>query len=726
MLFRSDREDHALGWVYGWNTFGAMAGCLGAAFAWMPLLGLRGALLVCGGANLACAALFLAAGGIGGAGAVAPKGSPPPRRRTREGPVSILRLRTTLFLTGFFGIGLEVVGVRALSMVHENTLYSFATSLAVYLLATFLGAWAFERWGRSRHPVDLLSWVLAAASLGVLLGAGSLPRSRGLFLAIESAPSLGWLSIPAAEVAIALLLFFLPCLAMGACFSHLVTLARTPGRGIGPAVGWNYAGAAIASLVFGVWLLPWAGFKWTFLLVASGYLALVPSPRTWSFAVALGVGLVVGLLPADLHLTDLPSGTGLVESRVGAMATVTVVRDERGDRTLRVNNRFQMGGTSALVAQRRQAHLPLLLHPSPRRALFLGPGTGVTLGAATLHTNLVIDAVELVPEVLEVLPRFAPENRSPDQNPSVHLIAADARRFVKGAHDPYDVIVADLFHPARDGAGFLYTREHFQAIRNRLAPGGLFCQWLPLHQIDLRTWEVIRDTFASVFSRADVWILHYNVDIPVLGLIGRVDAAPVDWAALAERRLREVDPAEMRATGFANAVQLLGCHVGRLEREGVGMRGRLNTDDFPRVTFLAPWVEALPGAGPADTLLAVLDGMRAPGGGAAPGARGGADASPLVREYVAARDHYLHGLARESAGKLPEAIDLYFQSVGESLYFTPSYARLVGVIQVMAQADRPRARQLYDQLLRSRPDQPLGQRLLGELFDSPSTKPPPP
>src|SRR5256885_5746470 len=53
-----------------------------------------------------------------------------------------------------------------------------------------------------------------------------------------------------------------------------------------------------------------------------------------------------------------------------------------------------------------------------------------------------------------------------------------------------------------DLAGSLYTLEHFQAIRERLAPGGLFCQWLPLHQLDEDMLRVIIRTFLEVFPDA--------------------------------------------------------------------------------------------------------------------------------------------------------------------------------------------------------------------------------
>jgi len=61
------------------------------------------------------------------------------------------------------------------------------------------------------------------------------------------------------------------------------------------------------------------------------------------------------------------------------MATASVVDDASGARYLEVNGHFRMGGTNSVRSDYRQAMLPLLLHPAPRQALFLGVGTGATL-----------------------------------------------------------------------------------------------------------------------------------------------------------------------------------------------------------------------------------------------------------------------------------------------------------------------------------------------------------
>ncbi len=121
------------------------------------------------------------------------------------------------------------------------------------------------------------------------------------------------------------------------------------------------------------------------------------------------------------------------------------------------------------VRRRPQALLPLLLHPAPRRALFLGLGTGVTAhprpqdptlagrrGRAAARGDRGIRATSRAPSARRA-------------NPRLHLMAADARRFVRASAERYDLIVSDNFHPARSGSGSLYTVEHFEAVRGRLA-----------------------------------------------------------------------------------------------------------------------------------------------------------------------------------------------------------------------------------------------------------------
>jgi spermidine synthase len=428
--------------------------------------------------------------------------------------------------------------------------------------------------------------------------------------------------------------------------------------------------------------------------------------------------LVVALgfaMTTDLNSLSQSAGTEVVAYREGAMASVAVVRTPDGHRSLRVNHRLQMGGTAAAVAERRQAHIPLLLHPDPKRALFLGSGTGITLGAAGAYPGLIADGVELLPEVKAMMRHFEPENGGPN----LRVQAADARRFVRTSTNRYDVIVADLFHPAQDGAGFLYTREHFQTVRDRLKPGGLFCQWLPLHQLDEAVLRSIVRTFLETFSNTHAFLLHFNVDVPALALIGTLDPLrlPANWF---EQRSQDNElRARLRDAGLDRPINLLGCHVaGPEELRRFAAEATMGTDDFPVVLFAAPRFSARRDTPSYELLLAFLAKCRAEPRQFVAGALGRDDKlSASLAAFVAARDVYLKGLVAEGNGDLSAAIEAYLEGARTSLFFTPAYARLVGIIQVLAETDRERARQLFQRLEEAQPAQSLGRKLLGPLFD---------
>jgi spermidine synthase len=315
---------------------------------------------------------------------------------------------------------------------------------------------------------------------------------------------------------------------------------------------------------------------------------------------------------------------------------------------------------------------------------------------------------------------FEPENEGVLTNPVIHVHTADARRFVRTTSNRYDVIVADLFHPAQDGAGFLYTREHFQAIRERLNPGGLFCQWLPLHQLDESALRSIVRTFTATFSETRGFLLHFNVDIPALALIGTPDPIqlPTDWfeQRLADPELRS----RLRGVGLERPLNLLGCFAASPEalRRFAG-DAPLTTDNHPVVLFAAPRFTVRRDAAPHELLLAFLERCRV-GQKELPALLPSGSSEALaasLRDFIAARDLYLKGLVDEAGGRLPAAIEAYLEGARRSLYFTAGYARCVTIIQVMAGTDREQARKLFQRLEQAQPAQPLARQMFGPLFE---------
>ncbi|HSG82259.1 MAG TPA: hypothetical protein VLC48_08420, partial [Gemmatimonadota bacterium] len=148
-----------------------------------------------------------------------------------------------------------------------------------------------------------------------------------------------------------------------------------------------------------------------------------------------------------------------------------------------------------------------------------------------------------------------------------------------------------------------YTREHFESVRARLQPGGIFAQWLPLWQLSRREFDIIAATFLSVFDHVTVWRGLFNPGNTGLALIAHAEGRPVDLQTVAARltALHAADPfddsflSELTAFMVLYAGDLSG-QADRLARIG------LNTDQRPRIEWLAPRTLRAVQAGNADWL----------------------------------------------------------------------------------------------------------------------------
>jgi spermidine synthase len=585
-LFSRRRQDgRCVGGLYAANTFGAVAGTLATTFFMAPAWGFQTTLFILAGVNVVCAA------GVS-LGAARHETPAEPAKVARAELPPAGRLYAILFFTGLLGIGYEVLVVRILSQVLENTIFSFASILSVYLLGTACGAALYQRMAPRLKYEPTLTYLLQALSTACLVGVMFLWRAEPVYDAVRTWLGGGYFGSIAGELVLSAVIFLLPTVVMGGAFTHLAQAARRRHGGFGRALGVNTAGAAFAPLVFGVLLLPGLGAKWSLTLVSLAYLFFIAPAglrRTLPVGVPLLLSVAIILGSGPMRLVSVPPGAKIAAHVEGVMAAVSVIESAEGEFYLKVNNHFVMGGTASYYSDRRQGHIPLLLHPHPKRALFLGLGTGATFAAAADYHGLEAEGVELIPEIIPLLPYFVKSTGEFSKYPGLHLKVADARRFVNASRNRYDVIVADLFHPARDGAGSLYTVEHFQAIRGLLEPDGLFCQWLPLYQLDLAGLRVIIRTFLQVFPEGTAYLAHYSLQTPILGLIGT--AHPVrytpDWL---DRRVQDDTLREkLHSLHLNDSYALWGNFLaGPVELAEFAGPGPLNTDDHPVITFEAP------------------------------------------------------------------------------------------------------------------------------------------
>ncbi len=714
--------------LYASNTAGAVLGVLASAFWLVPQLGLTRTAGLCVALNLLCATVALFALRRPAEHVTEAKDALP-----RSGQHAML---AGLALTGLLGIGYEVLVVRVLSQVTENTVYTFAMLLAVYLIGTAAGAAAWQRClaGR-RDGTKLTQALLAALALACLLGTVSLWAAEWLRALLLNGLGAGMAAALIAEAALAIAAFALPTFLMGALFSQLCAQAAQAGLSFGRAIGFNTLGAALAPLLFGVLLTPVLGIKWTLLLIPLAYLALVPSKALRRPVVLLPIAatLALALLAPTLAFVDVPEGGRIISYQEGAMAAVSVVEDAQGVSRLRINNRQQEGSSSSLWFDARQALLPLLLHPAPRQALFLGLGTGMTAASAADDPSLQVDAVELLPEVITASAHFTARLNEGQARPNLHLLAADARRYVRASEASYDVIVSDNFHPARSGSGALYTVEHFQALRARLAEGGLFCQWLPLHQLDLATLRSIVRAFLIAYPEATALLANNSLETPVLGLIGRQAQGSFTSLEAARARLITARFATPPARfGIEDEYALLGSFVaGPAALAQFAGDAPANTDDHPVVAHLAPRITYAPDSAPRERLLALLPALSiSPAellGAQAYSAPGSNSAARLTAYWQARRQFVEAGRHVKPSGDLRAMLAQVQRPLLDVLQlspdFRPAYDPLVQMAKALAARDPEPASALLRELQQLQPARPEAGELLLELSAMAEAKP---
>jgi spermidine synthase len=727
LMARIRAPGRSIAGLYAGNTLGAMAGVLAAALWLVPAFGLLRTAAACALLNVAAAwATWRWLDDAPAAG-----GARPPRREggcaaggTHAAHASTARgLLALLAATGTLGIAYEVLVVRVLVRVTENTVYTFALLLAVYLAGTAAGAAAYQYW-RSRRAdkaaTDAPPWpssarrtaatLLLALAASVLMGLAALWAAPEVKVALLGSLGLGFVPGLTTEAALAMLAFGAPTFMMGALFSHLATEARRAGIGLGRVIGINTLGAALAPPLAGVLLLPALAPQGALLSISAGYLGLafaVAPFATAGWALA-GATAVIAMAAPPLTLVDTPEGGRLLRHVEGPRAAVSVVEDASGEATLHIDNRQPEGSSATLYADARQALVPLLLHPAPRRALFLGYGSGVTAHAAAQDARVQVTAVELLPEVIEASAHFTRgiADVFGDASSRLDVRAGDARRFVRTSRARFDLIVADNFHPARSGSGALYTVEHFTAVRERLADDGLFVQWLPLHQLDLVTLRSIVRSFAAVWERPTALLATLSLETPVLGLVARADGGRFDLAAV-RARLSSVELSQPPAAfGLHDEWALLGSVIaGPAALARFAGDAPLNTDDFPVVSHRAPRATYSPEMQPAERLLALLHAVDV-----TPDEFVVADAGDRARlaAYLAARNRFLaagrgvepHADVRRMLAQV--ALPL-LEVLRASADFRPAYDPLLRMAEALAPLDRHGARALLVELARLQP-----------------------
>ncbi|MFL5343313.1 MAG: fused MFS/spermidine synthase [Hyalangium sp.] len=614
----------SFGVLYALNTLGAVLGCGAAGFYLIGALGLWRTAIIAAAVNGLIGLV------VTGLHFRLPSQALPAIAPTQavEAPSAFTGSRRRLLvaafaLCGFGSISYEVLWFRVLSTVLDSSTYAFTILLVTFLLGLVIGGlvYSLKLSGRGRE-LELFVSVEALLAFTGLVSMALLGLSRpvGKILAVQLA---GW-GANATYVGMLLhagLIILVPASLIGIIFPLVVQLTTrhvaSAASNVGMLYSVNTLGGIVGSLLMGFVLVPTVGTQWSFVLVcvlnmalALGVQALDPDVRPrarrsmWAGAVLLAVGVL--LVPRDLLIRAFAEH---VDSRVlfvkeGTDGSLAVL--EYDNQTICDSGRYACGPgcrerpfhhqqllfgsvsyANTVLPRKRYmatlAHLPMLLHPGPQDVLQVCFGTGSTAGSFASYPELrSLTIVDTNPDVLLAAPHFAEHNHHVEKDPRTHVIFNDGRHFLLAASGKYDVISFEPPPPRSAGVVNLYTTEFYRLVKQRLAPGGVLSQWIPLEQQPDNLTRGMIASLLEAFSEVTLWIPSDYEAI----LVASDRPLTVDW----ERWQHEwAEPRVARSltdVGFTSPYGLLGTYVAGTEALRRYVQGYpAMTDDHPRVEY---------------------------------------------------------------------------------------------------------------------------------------------
>jgi len=513
--------------------------------------------------------------------------SAPSLAATETAAVPLGRLTALVFTAGVGSLATEIAASRLLAPYFGNSTIVWANVIGLVLASLSLGYWLGGRIADEHPSPRLLGGIVAAAA--VLVAATPFLAKPFLDLTVEGLDEVSTGAAIGSFFGV-LILFAPPVTLLGMVAPFAIRLALRTVESVGAVAGRLYAVSTIGSLL-GTFLsalvaIPLIGTQRT-LLASAALLAVAGSALLGVRWLALGVGLTL--------LLAVPPGA--VKSREGvlhedeSLYQFVQVTENDGVRRLyldegvavhsvwRPNDVLTGGVWDTFLA------LPPLLGRPLERVAILGNAGGTTARAmGVYYPRAAIDGVELDPAVTDTGRRYL----GLDDNPRLHVHTADARPFLRRSDGGYDLIVVDAYRPPYVPF-YLATREFFELVRKRLAPGGMVALNVASVPGDTRLARGIANTVAAELPAVWTWqALRFNQVVvglthalPRSEIEQRLNAVQGDLAPLTRLAARDLRPADISGDPWTDDHAPVEWITDRMIVEYAAEGGRLEETSLP-------------------------------------------------------------------------------------------------------------------------------------------------
>jgi spermidine synthase len=155
-------------------------------------------------------------------------------------------------------------------------------------------------------------------------------------------------------------------------------------------------------------------------------------------------------------------------------------------------------------------HVPMCVHPNPRKILVFGGGDGGTVRELVKYSSVEsVDLVEIDEDVVTACKEYLPQTAGMLEDPRVNTHFEDGLKFIRHHENEYDLIIVDSTDPFGPGEG-LFTREFYGNCYKALTDDGIMVNQheSPFYANDAYAMQRAHKQIVNSFPIARVYQAH--------------------------------------------------------------------------------------------------------------------------------------------------------------------------------------------------------------------------
>ena len=489
----------------------------------------------------------------------------------------------TSFLTGFIAISYEVLWIRCLNYIINNSTYTFSIILFIFLVGISIGSFSmsyFKKIINKKLLVGSIQYLLSIVAVAIIYLFYSFSYSKTFanwFLQNGDETPL-WYQDVGLNLTFSLIVFLLPAILMGMTFPLLSDIyfqykKNKSGVAISKVYVVNTFGSILGALIPVFIFIPILGSIKTTLYLLAGLNIFIALYYTYISGYSKKMILLIfftGTFGWLLHNTKSNDillqlenvnkeqyGSYPIFYKEGIMATVKVYNKDGNEKSLSIDG-VTIASEAFKAKESTIGHLPFFTKNPIKEILVVGLASGSTVGSILKHKEVDhVDVVEIVPSVLDAVDYFKSVNADVKRNPKVEIYIDDILSHLNYSDKKYDLISSDgKFSVLNKSNTTMLSKEYYEICKDHLSENGLFIQWITT-EIPNKHFNTILATAESVFPFSEMFLIRKN-----LFVISSNNPIKLDYEKIVEKFNISEIASDLYSSNLFTPKELLSYYIG--------------------------------------------------------------------------------------------------------------------------------------------------------------------